>query len=325
MDTTGTKTAAKIFGDQLSAFELLFAIELDGATPGERLNSLGALAKANPTLMDSLKTFLENPISFSKRFSSADNLFDSVAKTLFATAVRGAIHEYGSMGAPKRQHWMPVAYLNGFGTKTGTGKTNRSISVPGVSFADGLVMGFETRDSSFVHERVEGLGFYEDGAEFFFCLIENLYAQGRARQERTVDGGLVALFFFAQSVRNPRYGQRFLHSKLSAIVDAILANMDAVGPAMEVNFLKSAQQLPFTPYVPPFVDKLQGQRIYSLPISPNMLFTISTGPLDELSWKQIPKRYRESVIAQAVRRGSHIFGLQKVQILGTLQELARKK
>lgn len=320
MDTT-PKSAAEIFGDQLTALELLFAIDLPGKTPGDRLNALREAARANPALTASLKEFLDNPLNFSAKFSSLGNTFEAIVRTLFATAARGAIHDYGSGGAPKKQHWMPVAYLKPFGDPTGTSKQNRSIRVPGVSFADELIMGFEIRDSNFIHDQIKEKGFYEDGAEFFFCLIESLYSQGRSRQERPIDNCLVALFFFVQSVRNPRGGKKFIHSRLSEIVDAVLANIDAVGPNLQTEFLKSSETVPFTPYVPPFVDRIGGVRIYSLPIGPKMLFSITTGELDELSWKQIPGRYRKAVISQAFRRGSHIFGITKGQIVGAIYKM----
>jgi len=324
MDTT-TKAASAIFGDQLTALEALFGIELTGSTLGERIVSLRAIAKADPKLTGSLLEFFNNPIHFASKFVSGDDgIFAAVVKTLFAAAVRGAIHEYGSMGAPKKQHWMPLAYLGPFGTMTSESKNSRSVSIPGVSFADELVMGFETRDTSFIHEKVNGAGFYEDGAEFFFCMIESLYAQGRTRQDREIDHGLVALFFFVQSVRNPRYGQRFVHSKLSDILDAILVNMDAVGPKMQARFLKAQHMLPFTPYVPPFVDRFGSARVYSLPVSPKMLFVLSTEELSEVSWRQTVKRYRDTVILQAQRRGSFIFGVSKDSIMGTLDKLNRE-
>lgn len=320
MDTT-PKSAAEIFSDQLTALELLFAIELPGRTPGDRLNSLREKALGNPALTESLKSFLDNPLNFSAKFSSLGNTFEAIVRTLFATAARGAIHDYGSGGAPKNQHWMPVAYLKPFGSATGSSKNNRSVRVQGVSFADKLIMGFEIRDSNFIHDQVKGAGFYEDSAEFFFCLIENLYSQGRTRQERPIDNCLVALFFFVQSVRNPRGGKRFIHSRLCDIVDAVLANIDAVGPGLQTEFLKTADKMPFTPYVPPFVDRFKGARIYSLPIEPKTLFCISTKELSEGGWRQIPARYRKAVIIQAYRRGSHIFGVHKDGILGLLQKL----
>lgn len=320
MDTT-PKSAAEIFSDQLSALELLFAIDLPGKTPGDRLNALREVSQSNPALTESLKGFLDNPLNFSAKFSSLGNTFEAIVRTLFAVAARGAIHDYGPGGAPKNQHWMPVAYLKNFGTATGSGKTNRSVRVQGVSFADDLIMGFEIRDSNFIHDQIEGEGFYEDGAEFFFCLIENLYSQGRARKERPIDNCLVALFFFVQSVRNPRGGRKFIHSRLCDIVDAVLANIDAVGPGLETEFLKTSDAMPFTPYVPPFVDRIDGVQIYSLPIEPKMLFSITTGELDELSWKQIPNRYRKAVISQAFRRGNHIFGISKGQILGAIYKM----
>lgn len=323
MDTT-IKTAAEIFDRQFSALEALFGIDLEEGTAGERLMALGEIAKVDSQLTSSLKEFFENPIHFASKFLSKDSgVFEAVVKTLFAVSVRGAIHDYGSMGAPKKQHWLPYAYLNHFGTSTGEGKGNRSVSIPGVSFADGFVMGFETRDSSFVHEKVNGAGFYEDGAEFFFCMVESLYAQGRARQDREIDHSLVALFFFVQSVRNPRYGQRFLHSKLSDIVDAIILNIDAVGPTMKTRFLKSQYMLPFTPYVPPFVDHFGSARVYSLPVEPKVLFALSSEELPEISWRQIARRYRDKVILQAQRRGSFIFGVSKDSIQGALGKLNR--
>lgn len=320
MDTT-PKSAAEIFGDQLTALELLFAIDLPGRTPGDRLNSLREKALANPALTESLKGFLDNPLNFSAKFSSLGNTFEAIVRTLFATAARGAIHDYGPGGAPKNQHWMPVAYLKPFGSATGSSKNNRSVRVQGVSFADELIMGFEIRDSNFIHDQVKGAGFYEDSAEFFFCLVENLYSQGRTRMERPIDNCLVALFFFVQSVRNPRGGKRFIHSKLSDLVDAILANIDAVGHGLQTEFRKTSDTMPFTPYVPPFVDRFRGARVYSLPIGPKMLFSISTAELDEESWQQIPGRYRRAVIAQAFRRGSHIFGVHKDGIIGLLRKL----
>jgi len=320
MDTT-PKTAVEIFDDQLTALELLFATDLPGNTPGQRLNALGAAAKANPQLMESLKGFLDNPIHFAMKFSSSESSFNAIVRTLFATAARGAIHDYGPAGAPKNQHWMPVAYLSPFGERTGSGKNNRSVRVPGVSFADDLILGFEIRDSNFIHDKVKGAGFYEDGAEFFFCLVENLYSQGRSRRDRPIDNCLVALFFFVQSVRNPRRGKHFLHSRLCDIVDAVLANIDAVGPNLHTEFLKTSDAMPFTPYVPPFVDCFKGARVYSLPIEPKMLFSISTKQLSDGAWRQIPARYRKAVIAQAFRRGKHVFGVHKDSIIGTLKKL----
>lgn len=320
MDTT--KTAAGIFADQLSAVELLFGFKIDSAgTPGERVSALGKLARSDKGLNKSLLEFFSNPVHFANRFTSSDDgVFESVTRTLFAAAVRGAIHDYGNMGAPKNQHWMPLAYLNPFGKPASTSKNNRSVLVSGVSFADGFAMNFETRDTSFIHDKVNGAGFYEDSAEYFFHLIEGLYSQGRIRQDREIDLSLVALFFFVQSVRNPRYGQRFVHSELSSIIDAILANLDAVGPTMEARFLKSGFQLPFTPYVPPFVDRFGAQRVYSLPVGPNLLFSVTTGELAEIEWKQIPKRYRRSVIRQAQKRESYIFGVTRDGIRGELLE-----
>lgn len=314
MDTT--KTAAGIFADQLSAVELLFGFRIDSdGTPGERVSALGELARKDKGLTSSLMEFFSNPVHFANRFSSSDDgIFEAVTRTLFAAAVRGAIHDYGNMGAPKRQHWMPVAYLTTFGRNTGEGKGNRSVFIPGVSFTDGFTMDFETRDATFIHDKVNGAGFYEDSAEYFFHLVEGLYAQGRTRQEREIDHSLVALFFFVQSVRNPRYGERFVHSKLSSILDAILANLDAVGPTMEARFLKSSRLLPFTPYVPPFVDRFEDARIYSLPVGPNTLFSVSTGKLRDVEWRQLPNRYRKAVVRQAQRRESYVFGVEKQNI-----------
>lgn len=314
MDTT-SKSAAEIFGDQLTALELLFAIELPGRTPGDRLNSLRTVALENSSLGSVLKDFLSNPLNFASKFSADGKIFEAIVRTLFATASLGAIHNYGPKGAPKKQHWMPVAYLRAFGTPTGTGKHNRSFRVPGVSFADKLILDFEIRDSSFIHDQVDDLGFYEDSAEQFFCLIESLYSQGRARQERPIDNCLVALFFFVQSVRNPRAGKRANHSRLCDIVDAVLANIDAVGPGIQAEFLKTSMPMPFTPHVPAFVDKIDGVKVYSLPIESKLLFSISTGELEDGSWKQIPRRYQKAVIAQALRRKSYLFGVEKNSVI----------
>lgn len=313
MNTATVKNAKEIFTNQLDALELLFDMKLTGETPGARLDSLREQALANAELHESLKKFLDTPLQFASRFSASSGIFASMVRTFFGAASRGAVHDYGPQGAPKKQHWMPLAYLNSFGDRASESKNNRSLTVPGVSFADGMAMDFETRDSSFIHDRVNGSGFYEDGAEFFFHLVEGLYAQSRSGRSVETNNTVIALFFFTQSVRNPRYGQRFVHNKLSAIVDAILANMEAVGPTMEVKVLKSPVSLPFTPYVPPFVDRIQGEKVYGLPIEPKKLFCISTGPVEETDWKNVPKRYCYGVISQAVRRRSYIFGVQKVQ------------
>lgn len=312
MDTT-PKTAKEIFNDQLTAIELLFDLKLSGETPGSRLDSLRDQALKTPALNESLKKFLETPLQFAARFSYSDGIFPSMVRTLFASAARGAVHDYGAMGAPKKQHWIPLAYLNSFGTSAGQSKNNRSVLVPGVSFADGMAMDFETRDSNFIHDRVNGGGFYEDGAEFFFHLVEGLYAQSRTGKSETINTTVIALFFFTQSVRNPRYGQRFVYNKLSSIVDAIIANMDAVGPNMKAMTLKSHVSLPFTPYVPPFVDRFDNEKVYSLPIESKKLFVITTGEVNEIHRKQIVKRYCLGVIRQAVRRKSYVFGIQKSQ------------
>jgi len=319
MDTT--RTATKIFADQLSAVEMLFGMEPTSGTPGERIAQFGEQARGDKGLVASLREFFSNPVHFSKRFaSSSDGIFESVVRTLFAVSVRGVIHSYGNMGAPKNQHWMPLAYLSSFGEATSESKNSRSVLVPGVSFADELVLGFETRDSSFIHDKVNGAGFYEDSAEYFFHLVEGLYAQGRNGRKSEIDHGLVALFFFVQSVRNPRYGQRFVHSALSSIIDAVLTNIDAVGPSMKVKFLQVPvdQKLPFTPYVPPFVDRIGGERVYSLPVNTHLLFSVSTGALKHSEWKTVPGRYRKAVVRQAQRRGSYVFGVHKGDIRGLL-------
>jgi len=324
MDAT-TKTAAAIFEDQLTALELLFGLEFEGSTPGERIASLGVHAKADPALAASLKSFFSNPIHFAEKFKGSDgSLFNLVTKTLLATAVRGVIHDYGPMGAPRRQHWMPFTYLKNFclsGHKIKRQGETRSVVIPGVNFAEGSVMDFETSDANFIHPKVNGMGFYEDGAEFFFSLVEGLYAQGRSQEgnENKIDQTMVALFFIVQSVRNPRRGASFVHSTLSSIVDAVLANIDAVGPRMQARFLRSGSgQLPFTPYVPPFVDRFGSERVYSSPVSLRVLFSLSSGELDEESWAMAPFRYRRGVIRQAQRRGGYIFGVHKDKIAGLI-------
>lgn len=314
MDTT-QKSAVEIFGAQFNALEMLFGIELSGATPGARLESLGAVYRnLNSDVSERLRNFLDTPFNYANRFARSDSVFDAVTKALFSATARGAIHDYGRVGAPKKQHWMPLAYLSSFGKAVSTSKNSRSVSVPGISFSDGLTMNFETRDSTFIHEQTDGQGFYEDSAEYFFHLVESFYAQCRASRTRTIDHASVALFFFTQSIRNPRYGQRFLHSKLGSITDAILANIDAVGPGFKTRYIKTSKKMPFTPYVPAFVDRIEDARVYTLPIAPKMAFVMSTEELSEFSWAQTPQRYRHAVLRQAIRRGSYIFGVQKEEM-----------
>lgn len=315
-----TKTARKIFGDQLTALEYFFSLELKGETEGQRLSNLGAQARANKDLRVSLENFFDNPTNFSRKFPTASSLFDSVVLTLLATSVKGAIYVYGSHGAPLKQHWMPIAYLHPFGRAAGEGKNNRSVYVPGVSFADDFILNFETRDTTFMHDKVGGVGFYEDSAEYFFHLVENLYSQGRVRQDRDVDKTVLSLFFLVQSVRNPRPGVRFDHSKLADIIDAVLLNLDTVGPEMEAKVSATSLAMPFTPYVPTFEDNIGGAKVYSLPIGPKVLFSIASKPLESLDWNQIPKRYRKSVILRAKRRKSIIFGVTRDQIVAIIRD-----
>lgn len=320
MDTT-PKSAVEIFGDQLTALELFFSIDLPGNTPGERIDSLISLAKNQPEVTDALKAFLDNPLNFSTKFSDSGRVFEAIVRTLFATSTRAAIHSYGPRDAPKNQHWMPVAYLKAFGKSISSSKNNRSVRVTGVSFAGEFAMGFEIRDSNFIHPLVKNRGFYENNAEFFFCLIEGLYAQARACRDRPVDKCLMGLFFFVQSVRNPRRNGQFHHSTLSEIVDAALANMDAVGSGMVVDLRQTYLPMPFTPYVPPFVDRIAGARVYSLPIESKLLFSISTKPLTNEDWETVPGRYRDALLIQALRRGTHLFGITKDGALGSLRKL----
>lgn len=320
---SGNTSAVEIFENQLNAMELLFNFKLDGATVGEKLTSLTEFTRKDRKLAELLIDFLANTVSYASKFCDKDDVFGSMVMTLFATAVRGAVHTYGPMGAPKRQHWLPLAYLSPFGEAAGDGKHNRSVIIPVVSFADGFIMGLEARDSAFIHPKIEGRGFYEDGAEFFFHLVESLYAQGRSCKNRPIDHSLVALFFFVQSVRNPRAKEGFVHSELSAIVEAVLENMDLVGPRMSTKFLKSARHLPFTPYVPSFIHRVGTARVYSMPVEPKTLFAISSEPLEEFSWTSIINRYRRAVVRQAIRRGTHLFGVPRTQLLGAISEVEK--
>lgn len=315
-----TRTARKIFGDQLTALEYFFNLKLEGDTEGQRLAHLGVQARANKTLQTSLDHFFDNPLNFARKFPSSDTLFGSVVLTLLATSVKGAIYSYAAGRAPVKQHWMPIAYLHPFGRSAGEGKNNRSVHVPGVSFADGFILNFETRDSTFIHDRVDGNGFYEDCTEYFFHLVENLYSHGRVRKNPETDKTALALFFLVQSVRNPRPGATFHYSKLADVVDAVLVNLDAVGPEMSATIATTSLAMPFTPYVPTFEDNLDGAKVYSLPIGPKVLFSIASKPLKEAQWKQIPKRYRRSVVMRASRRKSVIFGVSFDQIAIILRE-----
>lgn len=316
-------SAETVFNDKLNVLEAVLSRPIKGDTAAERFKALHLLTR-DPKLSHQVELyvkFLKESLFSACRSGltqdSATDIKGYVIDHIFTALVQGMSHIFPANNSPKTHHWMPVTYIRPFGVK-GNGKVRALLD--GVSFVDNNVVDIVVKDVQFAHDRGEG---YDLAVEAFFGQIEDSYANYRERQHLDIFTIAMASFFVSQSVRNPHPQHGFIAKDIVSVINALIVNLDSMdsmfGQSSEVKY-----KLPISPYTPIRVRRLvDGNRVFVLPILPNVGFALSDKPLPQVDAYNSVNDYRIKLVSSARKNNGIVFGMSSGAVMRTLEQVEK--
>lgn len=294
--------------------ELSCDVVCEGDTIVEKLENLHTVMQEDRKAADrvtSYALFLRQMVKDeSTRVAEGDDIKSLVVQQFFSQILSAMAHKYKN-DAPKRHHWLPVAYILAFGSKGKTTKDRANVS--GVAFHNKEVISMTVKDVQFAHNSYKD-GYYPLPLENFFSRIEASYADNRnslmKNSIQPMTPIALSAFFIIQSLRNPHpstglFPVHDIQSTLTSLI-LLLNKLDSI----HTYIVPSKRKLSFSPYIPTRAKLFQdGSKAYYLPATPRQAIILSDKAIGHDVAQKTAKELHESFIAYARRNNGVIFGV----------------
>lgn len=313
-------SARGIFTRSISAIEHIFNVSFSGETVEDKIVSMREMCLDDYSFAEKItkhsryiRDIEYNNVKGVKRF----NLYDcseSVATCIFSSILSGVASKR-TESDPKTHHWLPVVYLRNFDGTTQAKKRNVRASISGIGFFKTGAVQVAVNDLQFAHDRGDdGSGYYDLAIENMFSNIETYYSQISHRLDENTSYLNAVIFATVQMVRNPDMNNNFHSGSIESIIGKIIEVLDQMGRIF-VNVVSSKKPLPFTPYIPARIKiKANGMRTIYFPVSKDMALLINNNPLGIDKQSRMMIEMRESVINNARKSNSIIFGIEMKEV-----------
>ncbi len=281
---------------------------------------------ANSTKMVGLRTQLSKQVALLleelKRSAGLLPLNEAIQRYVALLMLEAACFRYEEGHEPVLHHWSPVGYMRRFGRQA---KGGRRVKLDSVSYNSGTWHEVEVDDRIFVHEPVDGVGFYQLNLERFFASVENrlgnAFDQMKLKNYGKMPYAIVAFvtFMLVQNLRQPsqdyRHGSSFSLRSLSMVAKELAATIDFMKPGF-ARMVSTDKPLAFTPYTPTRLRKhSDGTMTWFFPLSKHQALLYSQRELTPEEAKTTVETCRRAVIAQAKCTGTPIYGATKEEVI----------